>query len=179
MTAYVQNLLAFHANNVSLGVLPVLASVLRTAREAKFATLARAAAIKNQITLRLLMLRQSFTYGKLALAGLWTALELHDVPQRAPQAVARAIEPVRLTLEDHWRRATSVIASSIASFERVKTLQAAAAQQLDAADYALAQLIHDLRPAMALPSDVTGLRAILAEAERSAPVRVRKAALAA
>ena len=80
-----------------------------------------------------------------------------------------------MTIEDHWHRAAGVLAAAVASFQRVKTLQAAAARQIDSADYALTQLIHDLRQAMPLPADVSALRAILAEAERTAPQRRRQA----
>ncbi len=80
-----------------------------------------------------------------------------------------------MTIEDHWRRATGVLAAAIAGVQRVKTLQAAAARQIDSADYALTQLIHDLRAAMPLPADVSALRAVLAEAERTAPARQRRA----
>ncbi|MEI9901979.1 MAG: hypothetical protein WDN31_19800 [Hyphomicrobium sp.] len=107
------------------------------------------------------MLRRFFTYGNLAVAGLWATLAVHEVPERAPKAISRAVEPVRLSLEDQWRRASGVVLAALAGFERVKTLHAAAAQQLDAVDYSLAQLIEDLRPAMALPADVAGLRAWL------------------
>ena len=68
-----------------------------------------------------------------------------------------------------------MLTAAISSVQRIKTLQAAAARQLDSADYALTQLIQDLRPAMALPADVSALRAVLAEAERQTPVRVRRA----
>jgi hypothetical protein len=67
------------------------------------------------------------------------------------------------------------VSAALASVQRAKSLQAAAARQLDSVDYALTQLIHDLRPAMALPADVSGLRAVLAEAEHTAPERYRKA----
>ena len=122
------------------------------------------------------MLRRFFTYGNLALAGsLWTSLALGDVPARAPRDISRAIEPVRLTIEDHWRRAAGVLAAAIAGVQRVKTLQAAAARQIDSADYALTQLIHDLRAAMPLPADVSALRADprrgRAHGARSASVR--------
>jgi hypothetical protein len=179
MSAYVQKLLAKHANTATIDLHPVFVPVLRAARDLGLAALAHATAINNQIIDRLRMLRRLFTYANLATAGLWAALALHDVPARAPRATTRAIEPMRLTLQDHWRRATGVIVASLAAFERVKAFQAAAERQIDAADYALSQLLHDLRPAMALPADVSGLRAVLAEAERTAPVRQRKAALAA
>ncbi len=126
------------------------------------------------MTARINMLRRFFTYGALA-GSLWTSLALGEIPARAPRDTSRAIEPVRMTIEDHWRRAACVLAAAIASCQRVKTLQAAAARQIDSADYALNQLIHDLRAAMPLPADVSALRAILAEAERTAPDRRRQA----
>lgn len=172
MVADIQNLLSFHANKLSFSLPPVFAGVSRHAREFALAVRAHATSINKQIALRLNMLRRFFTFGNLALAGLWA---LHDVPARAPRIVSRAIEPMRMTLEDHWRRATGTISAALASFDRVKTLQAAAARQIDSADYALTQLIHDLRTVMPLPADVAGLRAVLAEAERSAPERYRKA----
>ncbi len=127
------------------------------------------------MTARIKMLRRFFAYGTLA-GSLWTSLALGEVPARAPRDISRAIEPVRLTIEDHWRRAAGVLAAAIAGVQRVKTLQAAAARQIDSADYALTQLIHDLRAAMPLPADVSALRAILAEAERTAPQRQRAGA---
>ncbi len=51
-----------------------------------------------------------------------------------------------MTIADHWARAIGVLTAAISSVERIKTLQAAAARQLDSADYALTQLIEDLRP---------------------------------
>jgi hypothetical protein len=179
MATYVQNLLAIHANKHSLAVQPVVASLSRAARRIVLAAGAHATLAKNAMSQRLHMLRRFFTYGNLALAGgLWTTLALGDIPARAPRDIARAIEPMRLTIADHWARAIGVLTAAISSVERIKTLQAAAARQLDSADYALTQLIEDLRPAMALPADVSALRAVLAEAERKPPARVR-AALAA
>lgn len=136
---------------------------------------AHATSVKKRITLRLDMLRTYFAYGNFALAGLWATLAPHAVPARAPLDTAQVIEPAHTTIEDHWRRATGILSAALTSFQRVLSLQAAAARQLDSADYALTQLLHDLRPAMALPADVSGLRAILAEAERTAPERYRKA----
>jgi hypothetical protein len=120
------------------------------------------------------MLRSLFAYGTLA-GSLWPSLALAEVPARMLRDAARAVEPMRSTVQDHWQRATGVVTASLAGFQRVKSLNAAAARQLDSADYALTQLLNDLRPVMALPADVSGLRAILAEAERTAPERIRKA----
>ena len=121
------------------------------------------------------MLRRIIIHVNLALAGLWATLALHGVPARVPRETLRAVEPVRMTIEDHWRRATGILSAALASFQRVKALQTAAARQIDSADYALTQLIHDLRAAMPLPADVSALRTILAEAERTAPGRRREA----
>ncbi len=73
-------------------------------------------------------------------------------------------EPARLTIEEHWRRATGTIVAAIASFRRVQMFQAAAARQIDAADYALQHLLKDLCLAMPIPADGSALRAILATA---------------
>jgi hypothetical protein len=176
MATYTSNLLAINANKHSLAIQPVVASLSRAARQMVLAAGAHATLAKNAMTQRLHMLRRFFTYGNLALAGsLWTTLVLGDVAARAPRDIARAIEPMRMTIADHWARAIGVLTAAISSVERIKMLQAAAARQLDSADYALTQLIEDLRPAMALPADVSVLRAVLAEAERKTPVRVRRA----
>jgi len=179
MSANITNPLSLNANKLSLAILPVTAAVSRAVRGLLLAAEAHATSTKNKMALRLHMLRRFFTYGNLALAGsLWTSLALGDVPARAPRDAARAIEPAPMTLEDHWRRAAGVLAAAIAGVQRVKTLQATASRQIDSADYALTQLIHDLRAAMPLPADVSALRAVLAEAERTAPER-RRSALAA
>jgi hypothetical protein len=166
------NLLSLNANKLSLAIPPVTTAVSRAARELALATGAHATSIKNEVTLRIDMLRHIFTY---SLAGLWATLALHEVPVRASRDTSRVIEPVRMTIEDPWRRATGILSAALTSFQRVKTLQAAAARQIDSADYALTQLIHDLRAAMPLPADVSALRAVLAEAERTAPGRQRRA----
>ena len=174
MRAYATNILAKHANKLSLAVQPVVAFVSRAACDLVLVAGVYATSVKNSMTARIKMLRRFFTYGTLA-GSLWTSLALGEVPARAPRDISRAIEPVRMTIEDHWRRAAGVLAAAIASFQRVKTLQAAAARQIDSADYALTLLIHDLRAAMPLPADVSALRAILAEADRTAPQRQRQA----
>ena len=174
MRAYATNLLAKHANKHSLALQPVVASVSRAAEDLALAADVHATSVKNAMTARIKMLRRFFAYGTLA-GSLWTSLALGEVSARAPRDISRAIEPLRMTIEDHWRRAAGVLAAAIAGVQRVKTLQAAAARQIDSADYALTQLIHDLRAAMPLPADVSALRAILVEAERTAPQRRREA----
>jgi len=163
---------------ISIGVVSLSACVSRAARELATTSAAHAAALKKPIMARLNMLRRLAAYGNFAVAGFTAALTLHELAGRAPREAARIIEPARLTLEDHWQRVTGVIEAAVASLQRIKSMHAAAARQLDSADYALTQLLHDLRPVMALPTDVSGLRAILAEAERTAP-RARGKALAA
>jgi hypothetical protein len=154
--------------------MPALDAVSRALHELVPAAYAHATRMQNAMTARITMLRNFFAYGTLA-GSLWTSLALGDVPARAPSDASRSVEPMGLTVEDCWRGATGVITAALASFQRVKSLHAAAARQLDSADYALTQLLNDLRPAMALPADVSGLRAILAEAERTSPERYRKA----
>jgi hypothetical protein len=174
MRVYATNTLAKRANKLSLALQPVVASVSRAARDLALAAGVHATTVKIAMTARINMLRRFFAYGTLA-GSLWTSLALGEVPARAPRDTSRVIEPVRMTIEDHWRRAAGVLAAAVAGFQRVKTLQAAAARQIDSADYALTLLIHDLRAAMPLPADVSALRAILAEAERTVPQRQRQA----
>ena len=154
--------------------MPAVDAVSRALREFVPAANAHATRMQNAMTARIRMLCNFFAYGTLA-GSLWTSLALGDVPARSPSDTLRSVEPMGLTVEDCWRRATGVIAAALGSFQRVKSLHEAAARQLDSADYALTQLLNDLRPAMALPADVSGLRAVLAEAERTAPERYRKA----
>jgi hypothetical protein len=89
--------------------------------------------------------------------------------------VLQFIEPVRLTIEEHWQRATATIAAAIAGFHRVQSLQAAAARQIDAADYALQHLLRDLSVAMPIPADGAALRALLAAAEKGRDLRADEA----
>jgi hypothetical protein len=167
--------LAKRANKASFIAMPAVDAVSRALHELVPAVNAHATRARNAMTARITMLRGFFlAYGTLA-GSLWASLALGDVPASPLRHAARAIEPMRFTAQDHWLRATGAITAALAGFQRVKSLHAAAARQLDSADYALTQLLNDLRPAMALPADVSGLRAILAEAERTAPERLRKA----
>jgi hypothetical protein len=181
MEASWQKALSNNANKAITCCHRVAASVLRAAHDLRLRSAVHATWIKQQATLRP-MLRRLAAYRNLALFGLSslsTAVAFQEITGRAPREVARLAEPLRLTVEDHWRRATGVILAALASFQRVKSLNAAAVRQLDSADYALTQLLHDLRPVMGLPADVSGLRAVLAEAERSSRSRDVRKALAA
>jgi N-glycosylase/DNA lyase len=93
-------------------------------------------------------------------------------------------EPAIIGIEGQWVRATGIIRSALASFGNIETFQAAAARQIDAADYALQLLIQDLSAAMPIPipipADGRALRAVLAEAAKSpTPAARPKKALAA
>lgn len=181
MKANAQKLLSEIANKQTVRTEKIVAFVVRAAHGLRRRLKAYATQLKQQATLRP-MLRRLAAYRNIALVGLSslsTAFALHEITGRAARDTARLAEPIRITVEDHWRRATGVITAALESFQRIKSLNASAARQLDSADYALTQLLHDLRPVMGLPADVSGLRAILAEAERSSPRRVPKAALAA
>jgi hypothetical protein len=88
---------------------------------------------------------------------------LQSVDPQRPQA-----QPAPLSRADSWMRATGAITAAIAGFERIQDLQAAAASRLDAADYALQQLLAELATAMPaalpIPADGSALRAVLAAA---------------
>lgn len=179
-------LLSLHANSMSVSALRIADAVLRAACGFLRSIGAHATSIKNKATQPTAMLRRLAAHKNVLLAGLSslsTVFASSGIAGRAPRHATPTLTMPRLTVEDHWRRATGIISAALTSFQRVKSLHAAATRQLDAADYALTQLLHDLRPAMALPADVSGLRAVLAEAERTAsrplPLREQKAALAA
>lgn len=161
--------LYFQANKLSLAVQSRLSTTPYATHELVAAMTAYATSTFRQIKLRLFMHKRLFTYGNVVLAVLWTTFVRHDLPRRAPESVpmrhlAELAEPARLTIEEHWRRATGTIAAAIAGFQRVQMFQAAAARQIDAADYALQHLLKDLRGAMPIPADGSALRAILATA---------------
>jgi hypothetical protein len=100
--------------------------------------------------------------------------------QAAPRPMPPSrVESLAIGLEGQWRRATSIIRAAIASFRNIETFQAAAARQIDAADYALQLLMQDLGAAMPIPADGRELRAVLAEAARATTPMRQKKALAA
>jgi len=88
------------------------------------------------------------------------------------------MQPAPLGIEGQWQRATGIIRAALGSFRNIQTFQAAAARQIDAADYALQLLIQDLGAAMPIPADGRALRAVLAEAAKTVPAP-RKKSLAA
>jgi hypothetical protein len=173
MRAHTTNLLAKRPNKFTLPVAPVAASVSRNALELVSALKAHATSVGRWKHESIAMLRSFIARGTV-LGGLWASLAAADIPARAPIAVARIIEQVPLTIEVQWKRVTAIVQAGVDAIQRLAALHAAAARQIDAAEYALAQLIHDLRTAMPLPPDVAPLRAILAEAERTAPRRMRR-----
>jgi len=97
---------------------------------------------------------------------------------RARPAPQIRMQPAPLGIEGQWQRATGIIRAALASFRNIQTFQAAAARQIDAADYALQLLIQDLGAAMPIPADGRALRAVLAEAAKTVPAP-RKKSLAA
>lgn len=100
--------------------------------------------------------------------------------RRARPAPLIRMQPAPLGIEGQWQRATGIIRAALVSFRDIQTFQAAAARQIDAADYALQLLIQDLGAAMPIPADGRALRAVLAEAAKTpAPAARQKKALAA
>lgn len=174
-----QNVLSLKANNMIFWAPAVVKAVLRSAPgrwsgALVTATLTKATQCPD-------MLRRFAANRNIALVGLSSvaaSIALAKMPSRAPRPAVQLSEPVvRQTVVDHWQRAIAVINAALGSFQRIKSLNAAAARQLDSADYALTQLLHDLRPVMGLPADVSGLRAVLAEANQPATTSrpIRKA----
>ncbi len=176
-------LLSNNANKLSVNGLRAVASASRGSLELRRLAVAHATLTKKHAKkLRRSMLRRLAAYksfAALALSSFSQAASVHEISGRTQREAVRLVEPVRVSVEDHWRRAVCVVTAALESFQRVKSLHTSAARKLDSADYALTQLLHDLRPVMGLPADVSGLRAVLAEAERTAPERRRKALAAA
>ncbi len=63
-----------------------------------------------------------------------------------PQAVRAA--PQRLSLSDQWVKVVSVLSNAIQGADAAKTLQSAATQQLDLAQYGLTTLVDELSAVM-------------------------------
>jgi hypothetical protein len=162
--------LLFQANKLSLAIQSSLSATLYATNQLIVAMTAYATSGSGKAKLPLFMRQRLFTYGNIALAILWTTLVRHDLPRRGPEPSEpmRQVVPVRMSIEEHWHRATRTIAAAIASFQRVQMFQAAAAGQIDAADYALQHLLTDLCIAMPIPADGSALRAFLATAEGAA-----------
>lgn len=115
-------------------------------------------------------------YGSHVLAGLAGLTASH----RARPAPQIRMQPVSPGIAGQWHRATGIIGSALKSFRDIETFQAAAARQIDAADYALQLLIQDLGAAMPIPADGRALRAVLAEAAKTpVPATRQKKPLAA
>jgi hypothetical protein len=113
-------------------------------------------------------------HGLLGAAGGKTRFVASRAPAR-PAPAAR-VEALALGIEGQWRRATGIIRAAVASFRNIELVQAAAARQVDAADYALQLLIQELGAVMPIPADGRELRAVLAEAAKAtAPARQKKA----
>ncbi len=84
-----------------------------------------------------------------------------------PASILEPIEPpaapLPLSIEDRWTRATGAVTAAISGFGRVQSLQAAAACQIDAADYTFQRLLEELSFAMPIQTaDGSALRALLA-----------------
>lgn len=95
-------------------------------------------------------------------------------PTPAPPAEPPAPAP---TIEDHFAHAAEIVTAAIASLERIELWQSAAADHVDAAEYAFQRMLGELATAMSLPVDGAPLPAIPAEAAE--PSRPAKKALAA
>lgn len=161
--------LLFQANKLSLAIQSSLSATLYATNRLITAMMAYATSGRRNAKLPLFMCERLFTYGNIAI--LWATLVRHDLPRRGPEPsepMRHVVEPARMSIEEHWRRATRTIAAAIASFQRVQMFQAAAARQIDAADYALQHLLNDLCVAMPIPADGSALRAFLATAEGTA-----------
>jgi len=112
------------------------------------------------------MLEWFWTFAKELVAAIRSLVLAHAsrfqlIDRPGPQA-----QPVPLSRAEGWTRATAAVTAAIAGFERIQDLHAAAASRLDAADYALQNLLAELAAvmpaALPVPADGSALRAVLA-----------------
>jgi hypothetical protein len=112
-----------------------------------------------------LMLEPFWRYLQEAGAAIGAFAAVVRVQPASPVELPRypTIEAAPLPIADRWGQATGIVSTAIAGFGRIDGLQAAAARQIDAADYSLQQLLAELSAAMPiLPADGSALRALLA-----------------
>lgn len=84
-----------------------------------------------------------------------------------------------MTAGEHWRRVSGVLEGAITSARNARTMQRAAASQIDAAAYALDLLFEELAAAMPVPRLVPAPVAVVVPARPFAnaqPLRPAKAA---
>ena len=72
-------------------------------------------------------------------------------PAKLPTLRAPTEPPRRLTLTEQWAKVTSVLTLSVDGALAVQTMQAAAMQQLDLAQYGLSTLVDELSAVMTVP----------------------------
>jgi hypothetical protein len=93
-----------------------------------------------------------------------TTAKLHGLAANRVRAapVPPRAEPPLLTIEEGWERATGAVTAAISGSGRMQALHAAAASQIEAADYTLQHLLGELSIAIPRPADGSALRALLA-----------------
>ena len=73
-------------------------------------------------------------------------------PRRTPDAARRGAQPAaQLSADAHWARVSAVVERSVHRANGISEQQAAARQQLDAAEYTLHRLIEELNDVMLSP----------------------------
>jgi hypothetical protein len=109
------------------------------------------------------MLQRYWTLARERVADLSLRVAARARPSRPVVATEPPVATPPLSVGDRWMRATDAITEAIAGAGRVESLQAAAVDQIDAADYALRHLIAELSTAMPIfAADGSPLRALLA-----------------
>ncbi len=122
-----------------------------------------------------LMLELLYILAHEQVAGLGARMRRHARLLWPSPALESQCEPVSLTREDHWLRATGIITSAIIGAEHIEMLQSAAARQIDAADYTLKCVLAELAMVMPIPADGAPLRALLVQAAAPTAAKTKKA----
>jgi hypothetical protein len=88
----------------------------------------------------------------LVTAALPRAINGRRLPIQAVNAAPRKAQPAaQMSAEAHWGRVSAVVARSVDRVHGINERQAAARQQLDAAEYTLHRLIEELNEVMTSP----------------------------
>jgi hypothetical protein len=90
------------------------------------------------------------------LAALAKARAASFVPVRRSKTIASRALPQRLTPAGQWAKLSGILHNAIESASAARTLQGAAGQQIDLAQYALSALVDELSAVMLMPGRRAG-----------------------
>lgn len=103
------------------------------------------------------------------LATVRPMVRVSTSPRRAGSTIGAPMVPAQATTELQWNRVTGLVGAATEKASAVASAQRLATEKLDAAEYALGQLLDDLSAVMVIPTRDREARLIaLPSAHRSA-----------